>query len=79
MYTTITQETLDQLTEQAKASPRKRVHLDLRNSPEDRSQRMLNAIEPGSEVPIHRHPESSETGVCLRGRLVDFFSTHPAS
>ena len=45
--------------------------MDLRNSPEDQSQRMLNAIEPGSVVPIHRHQLSSETVVCLRGRLVE--------
>lgn len=67
----ITQALLDNLTERAKASPRLRMNLDLRNSPEDGSQRMLNAIEPGSEVPIHRHRRSSETVVCLRGRLVE--------
>ena len=44
--------------------------MDLRNSPDDQSQRMLNAIEPGSPLPIHRHQKSSETVVCLRGRLV---------
>ncbi len=66
----ITQALLDNLTEQAKASPRLRMNLDLRNSPEDQSQRMLNAIEPGSPLPIHRHKHSSETVVCLRGRLV---------
>lgn len=44
--------------------------MDLRNSPEDLSQRMLNAIEPGSPMPIHRHQKTSETVVCLRGRLV---------
>ena len=47
------------------------MNMDLRNSPEDQSQRMLNAIEPGSEVPVHRHRHSSETVVCLRGRLVE--------
>ena len=67
----ITQAIMDQLTEQAKASPRLRMNLDLRNSAEDTSQRMLNAIEPGSEVPIHRHQKTSETVVCLRGRLVE--------
>lgn len=67
----ITQGLLDCLTEQAKASPRQRMNLDLRNSPEDGSQRMLNAIEPGSPLPIHRHRKSSETVVCLRGRLVE--------
>ena len=47
--------------------------MDLRNSPEDQSQRMLNAIEPGSPLPIHRHRKSSETVVCLRGRLREIF------
>ena len=65
----ITQAIMDQLTEQAKASSRLRMNLDLRNSPEDGSQRMLNAIEPGSPMPIHRHQKTSETVVCLRGRL----------
>lgn len=69
----ITQAILDNLTEQAKASPRLRMNLDLRDSAEDTSQRMLNAIEPGSVVPIHRHQKSSETVVCLRGRLVEEF------
>jgi len=67
----ITQALLDSLTEQAKASPRLRMHYDLRNSAEDLSQRMLNAIEPGSPLPIHRHQKTSETVVCLRGRLVE--------
>ena len=73
MSTIITQDTLDQLTEQAKSSPRKRMNLDLRNSPEDQSQRMLNAIEPAACIPIHYHRHSSETVVCLRGRLVEEF------
>lgn len=67
----ITQALLDSLTEQAKASPRLRMNYDLRNSAEDQSQRMLNAIEPGSPLPIHRHQKTSETVVCLRGRLVE--------
>lgn len=66
----ITQTLLDKLTEQAKASPRLRMNMDLRNSADDKSQRMLNAIEPGSPMPIHRHQKTSETVVCLRGRLV---------
>jgi cupin fold WbuC family metalloprotein len=64
---------LDNLTSQAKASPRLRMNLDLRNSVADTSQRMLNAIEPGSEVPIHRHRSTSETFVVLRGRVVEAF------
>lgn len=66
----ITQALLDSLTEQAKASPRLRMNMDLRNSASDGSQRMLNAIEPGSPLPIHRHRSTSETVVVLRGRLV---------
>ena len=62
---------LDNLTAQAQASPRLRMNLDLRNSAEDSSQRMLNAIEPGSVVPIHRHQKTSETVVVLRGRVVE--------
>ena len=62
---------LDNLTSQAKASPRLRMNLDLRNSDADSSQRMLNAIEPGSVVPIHRHQKTSETVVVLRGRVVE--------
>lgn len=69
----ITQALLDDLTAQAKASPRLRMNYDLRNSAEDGSQRMLNAIEPGSPLPIHRHRHSSETVVCLRGRLQEVF------
>ena len=69
----ITQAILDKLTEEAKASPRLRMNLDLRNGEDDQSQRMLNAIEPGSPLPIHRHQKTSETVVCLRGRLVEEF------
>ena len=69
----ITQELLDDLTAQAQASPRLRMNFDLRNSAEDQSQRMLNAIEPGSPLPVHRHRRSSETVVCLRGHLREIF------
>ena len=62
---------LDDLTSQAQASPRLRMNMDLRNSAADTSQRMLNAIEPGSVVPIHRHRKTSETVVVLRGRVVE--------
>ena len=68
---TINQAILDDLTVKAKESPRLRMNLDLRNGNDDTSQRMLNAIEPGSEVPIHRHQKTSETVVCLRGRVVE--------
>ncbi len=69
----IDQHILDSLTAQAKSSPRLRMNLDLRNSPEDQSQRMLNAIEPGTVLPIHRHRDTSETVVCLRGHFVEYF------
>ena len=62
---------LDKLTAQAKESPRLRMSLDLRNSDADSSQRMLNVIEPGSVVPVHRHRSTSETLVVLRGRVVE--------
>ena len=60
---------LDALTAQAKFSPRLRMNLDLRNSPDDQSQRMLNALEPGTVMPIHRHRNTSETVVVLRGKV----------
>ena len=69
----IDQKILDSQTAAAKASPRLRMNLDLRNSPEDGSQRMLNAIEPGTVMPIHRHRSSSETVVCVRGHFVEYF------
>lgn len=60
---------LDDLTSKAKENPRLRQNMDLRNSPEDSSQRMLNALEPGTVMPIHRHHASSETVVILRGKI----------
>lgn len=64
---------LKELTTRAKDNPRRRCSLDLRNSPEDQSQRMLNALEPGTEMPIHRHKGSSETCVCIRGHFEEYF------
>lgn len=69
----IDNELLDKLTEQAKASPRLRMNYDLRNSAEDGSQRMLNALEPGTVMPVHRHLKSSETVVCIRGHFEEYF------
>ena len=60
---------LDDLTALAKVSPRLRCNLDLRNSDSDGSQRMLNAIEPGTVLPIHKHLNSSVTIVCIRGHF----------
>ena len=65
----INKELLERLFEQAKESPRLRMNYDLRTSSADTSQRMLNALLPGTEVPIHRHEETAETVVCLSGRL----------
>ena len=67
------QELLNTLTAQAKASPRLRQNYDLRNTPDDNSQRMLNALEPGSELPIHRHLHTSESVAMLRGKAFWIF------
>lgn len=63
---------LDNLSFQAKASPRLRMNMDLRDSAEDQSQRMLNALEPETVLPIHRHRKTSETVAILRGRAVQY-------
>ena len=60
---------LDELTAKAKENPRLRCNLDMRNSADDQSQRMLNALEPGTIMPIHRHLASSETVIIIRGRI----------
>ena len=67
--TSIDNQLLDSLLEQAKSSPRLRQNFDLRTSTEDTSQRMLNALQPDTVVPIHRHTDTSETVICLCGRL----------
>ncbi len=64
---------LDKMTEEAKASERLRVARDLRTTAEDQSQRMLNAVEPGTQVPIHRHVNSSETMIVVRGALREIY------
>lgn len=69
----VDQALLDDLTARAKESPRQRMNYDLRNSPADGSQRMLNAIEPGTVLPIHRHRTTSETVVCLHGHFEEYF------
>lgn len=63
---------LDKLTAEAKVSPRLRMSMDLRDSETDGSQRILNAIEPGTVMSIHRHPSSSETVVCVRGHFEEY-------
>ena len=62
-------EFLGGLFERAKENPRLRQNFDLRTSPADTSQRMLNALLPGTVVPVHRHEDTTETVVCLCGRL----------
>ena len=64
---------LDNLLEQAAASPRLRMNYDLRTSPEDSSQRMLNALLPGTVLPIHRHTKTTEVLVLLRGKMEEIF------
>ena len=70
---TIDKKILDELTAKAKESPRLRMNLDLRNSAEDQSQRMLNALEPGTVLPIHRHNNSNEISICIRGHYEEYF------
>lgn len=64
---------LNKLTTQAKKSSRLRMNMDLRDSKDDESQRMLNAIEPGTVIPVHRHTMTSEDVVILRGRAEEVF------
>ena len=64
---------LDALSQQAKANPRLRQAFDRRTTPEDQSQRILNAVEPGTILPIHRHRGSTETIVVLRGKVVQYY------
>jgi len=60
---------LDDLSAQAKASPRLRMNLNFHESLKDKCHRFLNAVEPGADIPIHRHPEKDESFVVLRGRI----------
>lgn len=64
---------MNDLSAQAKANPRLRQALDLRTTPEDQSQRILNAVEPGTILPIHRHRGSTETIIVLRGKVVQHY------
>lgn len=67
----IDKELLEKLFDQARHNPRLRQNFDLRTSADDNSQRMLNALLPGTDVPIHRHPQSTETVMVLYGKLVE--------
>ena len=70
---------LDSLKDQAKVSPRLRMNCDMRNSSADTSQRMLNALLPDTQVPIHRHETTDESVICLCGRLEEIFYEECAS
>lgn len=65
----IDQSLLDKLSSEAKASPRLRMNYNFHESLEDKCHRMLNAVEPGTQVPIHRHPTKDESFVVLRGKV----------
>ena len=69
----IDQKLMEALSAQAKANPRLRHAFDLRTTPEDQSQRILNAVEPGTILPIHRHRGSTETIIVLRGKVVQHY------
>jgi len=71
MTTNINKNLLEELIVKAETSERKRINYDLRTTPDDGGQRMLNALMPGTVVPIHRHPMSNETVICLSGKLVE--------
>ncbi len=64
---------LESLLEQATESERRRANYDLRTSQNDTSQRMLNVLLPGTQVPIHRHQDTTETVVVLSGCLTEIF------
>ena len=64
---------IEQLWDEAAKSPRLRMNCDMRNSAADTSQRMLNALLPDTQVPIHRHETTDESVICLCGRLEEIF------
>ena len=67
----INKQLISELLDKAVVNPRLRMNFDLRTSPDDGGQRMLNALMPGTVVPIHRHPMSNESVICLSGKLVE--------
>lgn len=69
----IDKQLIRELYEKAVVNPRLRQNMDLRNSPDDGGQRMLNALMPGTVVPIHRHPHSNESIVLLCGKAEEIF------
>ena len=65
----INKELLDEITRQAKESPRLRMNYNLHDNLDAKAQKLLNALEPGTILPIHRHPNTTETYLLLRGKL----------
>lgn len=66
---------LDEVSEKAVHSPRLRMNYNLHDSLEAKAQRLLNALEPGTQLPVHRHPHTAETYILLRGRINVLFYT----
>lgn len=60
---------LDEVSAQAKASPRLRMNFNFHQSLDEKCHRMLNAVEPGTDIPIHKHPDKDESFVILRGKV----------
>lgn len=74
----LNKELLSELHSKAATNERLRENFDLRTTPDDNSQRMLNVLQPGAIVPIHKHDDTSETNICLQGRLdVIFYADVP--
>ena len=65
----IDEKLLDEVSAQAKASPRLRMNYNFHQSLDEKCHRMLNAVEPGTDIPIHRHPDKDESFVILRGKV----------
>lgn len=69
----IDKDLLLELMQKALQNERRRCAYDLRNSDEDNSQRMLNTLQPDTQVPIHQHVDTSETVICIKGRIDSVF------
>ena len=67
----INKKLISELFDKALTNPRLRQNYDLRTSPDDGGQRMLNALMPGTQVPIHRHPNSNENVLLICGKLIE--------
>ena len=60
-----------EIAEQAAASPRLRMHYDLRDSADENGQRMVNVLLPGTKSAIHRHTNTSEVVICIQGSCIE--------